>query len=353
MEITNKIRQLSQNVEKQLPHILTEEATKNAFIMPFIASLGYDIFNPVEVIPEFTADVGVKKGEKVDYAIKKDNKVIILIECKHHKDSLSIEKTSQLYRYFSVTDSRFAIITNGLTYRFYSDLEHPNKMDSKPFFEFNITKFTDAQLAELQKFTKASFNLDSILNTANDLKYVGAITKVLEEEFATPSEEFIKFLASQVYNGRFTKTIAEQFEDIVKKATSQFVIDKVNNKLKSALESNQPAEPSEELEADNNDGIITTEEEIEGFHIIKAIGREVVDAERIVMRDTKSYCGVLLDDNNRKPICRMHFNRSRKYLGLFDADKNETKHHITTLDDIYNFSNEIKNTLKLYVAEEA
>lgn len=48
--------------------------------MPFISALGYDVFNPTEVIPEFTADVGTKKGEKVDYAIKKDDKIIILIE---------------------------------------------------------------------------------------------------------------------------------------------------------------------------------------------------------------------------------------------------------------------------------
>ncbi len=352
MEIAEKIYQLSQNVEKQLPHIQTEEATKNAFIMPFIAALGYNVFDPTEVIPEFNADVGIKKGEKVDYAIKKDGNVIILIECKHHNDSLSVERSSQLYRYFSVTDSRFAIITNGLIYRFYSDLENPNKMDSKPFFEFDIRNFNNAHLVELRKFTKVTFDLDKILNTANELKYVGAVGKILDREFETPSEEFVKFLTTQVYTGRLTKTVLEQFTDIAKKATSQFIVEKVNSKLKSALEGNKPKEQDDALEEQSND-IETIQEEIEAFHIIRAIGREFVPVNRIIMRDTKSYCGVLFDDNNRKPICRLHFNRSKKYIGLFDKNKAETRNEIETIDDIYKFSNQIKDIVKYYQSSKS
>jgi hypothetical protein len=315
--------------------------------MPFISALGYNVFDPTEVIPEFTADVGIKKGEKVDYDIKKDGKIIILIECKHHNDSLSIERSSQLYRYFSVTDSRFAIITNGIIYRFYSDLEHPNKMDSKPFFEFDVRNFNNGHLLELKKFTKTTFDLDKILNTANDLKYVGAIGKILDREFETPSEDFVKFLTTQVYTGRLTKAVLEQFTDIAKKATSQFIIEKVNGKLKSALESNKPKEPEDAPEEQENE-IETIQEEIEAFHIVRAIGRECVPVSRIIMRDTKSYCGILFDDNNRKPICRLHFNRSKKYIGLFDKNKTETRNEIQTIDDIYNFSNQIKEILNYY-----
>jgi hypothetical protein len=67
------------------------------------------------------------------------------------------------------------------------------------------------------------------------------------------------------------------------------------------------------------------------------------------MRDTQSYCGVLLDDNNRKPICRLHFNRGQKYLGVFDLQKNETRHPIGSVDDIYGFMEQLKATAASYV----
>lgn len=138
MVFNDRIRELSGQVQKQLPHIQTEEATKNALIMPFITALGYNVFNPTEVTPELHADVGIKKGEKVDYAILQDGKPIILFECKWHGADLNKDHASQLYRYFSVTDARFGVLTNGVQYRFYTDLDAANKMDAKPFFEFDL-----------------------------------------------------------------------------------------------------------------------------------------------------------------------------------------------------------------------
>ena len=131
MTFLDQVRSIAARAEKQLSKIRTEEATKNALVMPLISALGYNVFDPSEVIPEFIADVGVKKGEKVDYAILKNGKVVILFECKAATVSLDDCHASQLYRYFSVTDARVAVLTNGLDYRFYSDLEQPNRMDSK------------------------------------------------------------------------------------------------------------------------------------------------------------------------------------------------------------------------------
>jgi len=159
MDLIDRIKDLASRIPNQIEHIQTEEATKNAFIMPFISALGYDVFNPTEVIPEFTSDIGTKKGEKVDYAIKKDDDIIILIECKWSGADLHQDQASQLYRYFSTTEARFAILTNGITYEFYSDIDEPNKMDSKPFFTFNILGFQDHQINELKKFTKSAFSL--------------------------------------------------------------------------------------------------------------------------------------------------------------------------------------------------
>ncbi|MDQ6991508.1 MAG: type I restriction enzyme HsdR N-terminal domain-containing protein [Mariprofundaceae bacterium] len=338
---------------KQIAHIQTEEATKNAFIMPFISSLGYDVFNPLEVIPEFTADVGTKKGEKVDYAIKKDDDIIILIECKWSGASLHKDHASQLYRYFSATEARFAILTNGIDYKFYSDIDEPNKMDSKPFFSFNVLQFEDHQIKELKKFTKSAFSLEDILTTASTLKYTGAIKKILDEELKNPTEEFVRFFASRIYDGRLTQHVIEEFTGIVKEARSQFINEQINDRLKSAMSANEPESVVEEnidsgaKVEPKKEGIETTQEEIDGYNIVKALLREVVDVQRVTMRDTKSYCGILLDDNNRKPICRLHFNYSRKYLGVI-SEKSEERIEIESVDDIFQYADRIKATLLEY-----
>lgn len=139
MEIGSALASLAKKIERNSKIIETEEATKNAFVMPFLNNvLGYDVFDPSEVIPEFTADTGTKKGEKVDYAIIKDGEVQVLIECKKLGEPLSLKHASQLYRYFSVTNARIAILTNGVIYQFFTDLDAPNKMDEKPFLELDL-----------------------------------------------------------------------------------------------------------------------------------------------------------------------------------------------------------------------
>lgn len=356
MDLIDKIQEISLRIPKQQEFIVTEEATKNAFVMPFISALGYDIFNPSEVIPEFTADIGTKKGEKVDYAINKDGETIILIECKWCGTDLHTAHCSQLFRYFSVTPARFGILTNGIVYQFFSDIDEPNKMDSKPFFEFNLLSIEDHQITELKKFSKQTFALDEILNTASALKYTRAIKKILDSEFETPSDNFIRFFAAKTFDGRLTQQVVEHFSKYTKDACKQFINDRISARLKSALQNNdekdvgKPLVDDEDLYQDSLEvkkGIVTTEDEVEGFNIIKAIVRTVVSLERVTMRDTKSYCGILLDDNNRKPICRLHFNSLNKYIGIF-ADKKETKMPIESLNDIFNLSDQIRAVIVEY-----
>jgi len=353
MDLIDKIREISTRIKNTREHISTEEATKNAVIMPFISALGYDVFNPIEVIPEFTADVGQKKGEKVDYAIKKDDKIILLIECKSITTNLKHEHINQLHRYFHATEARFGILTNGIEYIFYSDIKERNKMDSKPFFTFNVENFEAHHIEELKKFTKTTFSLDDILNTASTLKYSRAIKKILEEELDNPSEAFIKFFASQVYSGPLTKKVIGQFSGIVKDAREQFINDKINQRLKLASdfksEAKQPTNSEESIpkEEQPDNGIVTTQEEIDGHQIIKAICSEVVDPDRIIMKDTKSYCGILLDNNNRRPICRLHFNANQKYLGIIN-NKEEERIPIDSLSQIYQHAEKLKATALSY-----
>lgn len=357
MEFIEKLSSLSNKIKQQTDVINTEEATKTAFVMPFIHNvLGYDVFDPSEVTPEFVCDIGTKKGEKIDYAIMKNNDVQILIECKKIGEPLNINHASQLFRYFHVTNARISILTNGQIYKFYTDLDAANKMDEKPFLEVDLLDIDENIIPELKKLTKTSFDLESIINAAGELKYVSQIKKILHSQLINPEDDFVKFFASRVYDGILTQKVRESFLNLTKKAASQYINDQINERLKSAItgvappavESQSATQENDEDVLKDESDVITTLEELEGYHIVKAITRAVLDAPRITHRDTKSYFGILVDDNNRKPLCRLHFNRTQKYIGLFDPDKNETRHPITTVDDIYSFADALKTTAALY-----
>lgn len=359
MDFIDQLQALSTKALKIREHLQTEEATKNALIMPFIGILGYDIFDPTEVIPEFVADVGIKKGEKVDYAIVKDGKVILLYECKKCGAKLELEHASQLFRYFTVTDARVGILTDGLIYRFYTDLEAPNKMDSKPFMEFNLLDIQEPLVSELKKLSKPFFNMEEIITVAGEMKYTREIKHILAEQLSSPSDDFVRFFAAQIYSGKLTQGTRERFADITKRAINQFINERINERLKSAMartsgmvlledESSKDSIADEQPTKTPEDLVLTTEEEYEAFFIVKAILREIISPERIIARDTQSYFGILLDDNNRKPICRFHFNRSQKYLGLIGENKAEERVPIETLNDIYKYADRLKRTISFY-----
>jgi hypothetical protein len=348
MTFNDQIKGLSQRVPNLKDHLKTEEATKNALVMPFIKALGYDVFNPQEVIPEFTADIGIKKAEKVDYAIMQEGEMIMLIECKKAKTDLSQADISQLYRYFTATRARIAILTNGVIYRLFTDLDAPNKMDSRPFLELDLENLRDSALAEVRRLTKEKFDLDRMLSAASELKYASEIKAILNGQFDNPEEDFVRFLFCQANPGsRFTAAVKAQFTDLVQKACQQFISERVSDRLSSALKDvERRAEPEE---AEEDDGIVTTEEEIEGYHIVRAIVSGVVDPERVVYRDTRSYMGVLLDNNNRKPICRLRFNNpKKKFISWFDEKKSDQQVPIDKLTDIYKYAEKFMATVQQY-----
>ena len=321
MDFIDQLQELSIKASKICNLLQTEEATKNALVMPFIKILGYDIFDPTEVIPEFIADVGIKKGEKVDYAIQKDGKIIMLFECKHCGGDLSISHASQLFRYFSVTDTRIAVLTNGIVYRFFTDLEAPNKMDEKPFLEIDLLELNNSLVTELKKLTKSTFNLDDLMTTAGELKYTQQIKRLLTEQLENPSDEFVKLIASKVFSGVMTPNRREYFSGIAKRAFRHLINEQIDLRLKSAMSetngietnsvSTEPEKDSiQDSEASRENFVETTKEELEGFYIVKSLLRDIVDPNRIIHRDTQSYMGILLDDNNRKPLARLHLNRT-------------------------------------------
>ena len=365
MDFKDAIKQLADRVIKLKDNIQTEEATKNAFIMPFINALGYDVFNPLEVIPEMTCDIGTKKGEKIDYAIMKDDQPILLIECKHWKQDLNLHD-NQLLRYFNVSKAKFGLLTNGIIYRFYTDLKEPNIMDEKPFLEVDITDLRDNQIEELKKFHKSYFDVDNILSSASELKYMGELKAIIQNEFASPSPDFVKMFASKVYDGRMLQNVVDQFTDLVKRAISSHVNDIINERLKGALTTSDvkvetPSTQKSEIKTNevqetesqqSESKIVTTEEEMDAYRIIKAICRQKVDVSRIAYRDAQTYFSVLLDDNNRKPICRMYFNTATKYVATIDENKKDVKHVIDSLDDLFKYTDDYFKTIDLYENKE-
>jgi len=351
MEINIQLKALADKIMLLKDKIETEESTKHAFVLPFINILGYDTFNPTEVVPEFTADLGLKKGEKVDYAIFQDGEPILIIECKSWKEKLTIHN-SQLFRYFHVTKTRFALLTNGITYQFFTDLDEKNKMDEKPFLEFDIINLKDNVISEIVKFHKSNFDVNKIVNNASLLKYTTEIKKQIDNELQNPSNEFVKLFANKVYPGRLTEKVVDEFKELVQKGFNQFISEKINDRLNAAInkETQKQKEEAEEMIVIDDNKIFTSEEEMEGYRIVVAILRRKIPTKRIVSRDTQSYFGVLLDDNNRKPICRLHLNGGKKYIGLFNDNKNEIRQAIQTVDDIYLFEKELLETLDVYEA---
>ena len=360
MSFENEVKQFCKEINTKLEHIDSEETTKIALIMPFLRILGYDTTNPAEVKAEYTADVGTKQGEKVDIAILEENKPVIFIECKQVSNPLTSDHISQLYRYFSITDIQIGILTNGIEYKFFTTGDDNNRMADKPFLDIDLLNLTKNDIKELEKFIKKNFNIDEIVTRADDLKYRNLIKKALISEFEEPSDEFIKVIGKQVYDGILTQSIKERFGSIITNVTTEIINEKVEKRLADAVANTEiPEEPEqkEEEEETVTDDVFTTTEELEGYYIIKSIAAEVTDSERITIRDRKTYCNILLDDHQFYTIVRLHFNNvDNLKIELFDnievkenGAKMGDKLEINNVSDIYMYKDRILGIITDYI----
>jgi hypothetical protein len=339
--------------------LATEEAAKNALVMPLLRALGFDVFDPEVVIPEFTADVGTKKGEKVDYALRVNGQLAMLIECKPANADIGKAHASQLYRYFTVTSARIGIVTNGIDWHFFTDLDKPNIMDAKPFFRFNVLTYLDADLAQLEKFQVSTFDLSSILSTASDLKFTSLMAEELRKEFAIPSEDLVRLFTRRVYSGQITAAVRERFTALLRSCVQEVIREEVNRRLLGAIQPPPalvPSAPAAEVQApiesagqpSGGRDVDTTDDEREAFRIIRSIGRQAIPATRITMRDAQTYCAILADDNNRRPIARLYFGGTRLRIGIFDASKSEERIELSSLDDLYGHADRLLAAVSQY-----
>jgi hypothetical protein len=352
MDFKDSIKKIAERVDNIKNNLPTEEATKNALIMPFIQALGYDVFNPLEVLPEMSCDIGTKKGEKIDYAILRDGNPIILVECKHWAQDLNLHD-NQLMRYFHVSKAKFGLLTNGIVYRFYTDLAETNKMDEKPFLEVNLLDLKDAQIEELKKFHKSYFDVEKILGSASELKYTSELKAIIATEFTNPLPDFVRYFGKQIYNGAFTAKVLEQFTSLVKRSIASYINDMISDRFKAAIK--EQDEQQETLastvqtppEDSREEKIETTEEELEAFYIVKSILRNTISANRITYRDAQTYFAVFIDGNKRKTVCRFYFDSpTNKRLAFIDENKKEIYNKLSSIDDIYNYSDQLISAVK-------
>lgn len=358
MEFNQRIKSISDKVNKTKDMILTEEATKTSFVMPFIMALGYDVFNPSEVIPEYCADVGLKKGEKVDYAIKKDGKIVFLIEAKKASVALDDEHSSQLYRYFSVTESRFAILTNGIEYYFYSDLEKSNQMDKNPFFVFNMLNPSEKSIKELTKFTNTEFSVDEILKNADRLKHMGLIQDFLENNFNNPDVSFVKFFLKRIYDGKLTQNVISKYTPIIKEAINVYITNEVNKKIQNALSEIKKEEQRQEEEQKSQEEQIEenkkelSDNEKKAVFLIRSVLTQIIDIERISFRKNKRYISLVIDNKIGNYFARIYLSTKNMYIGLFTLDCGkmiEERFKLNILHDIYELKPKIVDSCRIYL----
>lgn len=354
VDLIDQLQAIAARAQQTGDSLTNEEATKMALIAPFIQALGYDIFNPTEVKPEFAADLpGIKQGERVDYAVLDRETGIpkILIEAKPYKTDLSHSEMGQLSRYFAATHARIGILTNGRIFQFFSDLDNKNLMDTRPFAEIDLFDLRSAPIEQLKQMSKTMFDLDSLLSGAERLKYLRAVKERIKEELTDPGEWLVRELIRDVVDAkRISGQQIEKLKPVVVDAIKSYINDRINERLHSAMEAEQASkavEDNAQEDPESQDDVATfTEEEREGLYIVRAICATDVEPGRLREKDTKTYCNVLLDGNSWKSVLRMYFNSSQKKLEIFD-DQEPRMVTIDNLNDMYKHSERIRAALRM------
>lgn len=347
MSIEKEIEKFSSHLKKIKDNIKTEEATKTAMIMPFFQLLGYDIFNPLEFVPEYTADVGIKKGERVDYAImdKKQNP-LILIEAKSCNEKLE-KHGSQLFRYFSVTPAKIGILTNGLIYYFYSDLEMQNKMDRKPFLVIDMLKVKENEIEEIKRFQKENFEINKIIEKAEELKNKEQIKQFLMQQFKEPDNEFVSYILTNVYQWKKTQKVIKDFKPIIKSVLNQLINEKVGDRLQSALVVSENMTEENKSEKNPPKVEVMSKEQKESYKTVEAIVKEELRGGKLKYQQVEDNFVIMLDENLDKWICKFNFIEGLLYMNLKINGKECMKRRMQGISDLNYYQNQLCEIVKI------
>lgn len=331
------MRKLLLELSSKLEHTKNEESIKTSIILPFLSKLGYDVFDPKIIIPEYTADQSTKNGEKVDYCVNDiDFNPVCIIECKKRNEDLNLHNT-QLERYFCFVNCKIAVLTNGESFMFYTDYENRNLMDKIPFLELDINNPTNEALEFLNLLNRDSYNKAMVYKTAKKYYKDRENKRLLYSMLDNMDTDFCMFLSSKFSIYQSEEDIKSLFSDNI----SSYVIERYD-KIKKERENII-------VDSNKQKGIVTTNEEINSFNrIVDILKYHSLDYNKVSYKDVKSYFAVLYSNNTRKPICRFYLDGKIKYIGVFDDFKNEVKYVIKNNEDILMFTHRITETFKIY-----
>lgn len=370
--LLDPFQKLAEQVRRRLPHVNGEESTKQALILPFIAALGYDIYDPTEVRPEYIADFARKRpggpAEKVDYAIHLAGVPVIFVECKAADVSLQ-NYSGQLARYFNATPAcPVAVLTNGVKYLFFTDLDERNILSEKPFFEFDVFGFTEADVEVLESFSRERFNPVGVREQAEEIIYTSKISGYVSSILRNPPESFTRFVLSElnVFAGkRVTPRVVEKFAPTIRRAIQATLLDMATRSIKEQGEqkpevppipssqaepvalASQPAKMEEKAPATPN--IVTTAEELEALEIIRSICADspISATAPILHKDTISWF-TISTISIRRWFVRLHFNSRKKSICTkVDADRAKALSPGFEVDKGFVYINAVKDLHRL------
>lgn len=339
MDIKDSLLQLADKIKKQKVAIQTEEATKNAFIMPMIALLGYDVFDPFEVIPEMDCDL-TQRGDKIDYAIMKDGHPILLIECKHCNQRLDVHGT-QLSKYYAASNARFGVLTNGIEYRFYADLDKRNIMDEKPFLIVNMLDLSDNDIEQMKKFHKSYYNESEILSTAQELQATIQVKNMMEQIFKQPNDEFVRYFVRNLNDGKSTPKLVEQYRPIVKKSIASIIDDIISDRLNIAAKQTDMVDTTP-IDKETNDTM--TQEKHDAYNIVKEL---IGEQGEVSYTNFKGYL-LIWTKYECWWVCRISLKPYSKRICFTTENRcGYTWNQIQSVEDIRIYSDEIKNAFNI------
>lgn len=344
-------------VKQRLPHVRGEESTKHSLVVPLLALLGYDVWDPREVLPEYGADFTKQKRagqvEKVDYAIQINGAPVIFVECKAVGGELD-NHDGQLSRYYNTTPSvRVGIITNGVRIKVFTDLKSPNIMDDKPWMDFDLRTAKTAEIDALKRFRKADFAPDQIVSLAEEMLYYSVLLGWVSSQIREPSEPLVRLVAESIPSiTRIDKKVVDRLTPILRKAIQAAILDNVARSLSAPAPAvEEPAAPQLTAAAGGarapspaaaagvaaagapapsstatpapaatndgaRDGIVTTPEELESHAIIARLVWEKYPEAAVTYRDAKSYFTVTQRDNWRKWFIRVGIERAPFWIAF-------------------------------------
>ncbi|OON99275.1 MAG: hypothetical protein ATN35_13460 [Epulopiscium sp. Nele67-Bin004] len=327
------------------PVLKTEESAKTALVLPFFKILGYDIFNPTEFVTEYVADLGIKKGEKVDYAILLDDEPTIIIETKKADENLA-KHYNQLYRYFgAIPHCKFSILTNGFVYQFFTDCLIPNVLDDIPFLTINLETLTDEDIKNLEMFCRTNLNVASMQLKAQTLLGYQLVNKSIEEALLNPSPELVDGIINSVSNNSHSKFLQELNQTFLTAAISQFYLDnhsprKVSKPKKTVTKTIIVEEEIQEIEDDVQEIDNSMELSLKERCILQI--ENIIDNISYTKKEDAKYCSFYKQGENN-PICSLLFKNNGNIVLVVPEGSYNKQYPLTSELEILDFSHLINN----------